>query len=279
MKRSIWTWTLILLALGSIAALANTPPVASFEIWSAEGASASTVVLDASTSHDSDGSLVYYGWNFGDSVSGTGEVVTHTYPSLSSYTVTLTVIDNQGSAHVITRVLDFAVPPPAQGETASGESAAPAATVPEVQPSSAPIGTRPGERAPEFALPNRNNETVRLSDFLGQVVLLEFWSSSCSACQAALPHLEELRARYSGQGMVVIALSINRYFQGEIEYLDQRGYTQFVVLGEIDPINKPTMNMYGVSRIPHAFLIDRTGVIRFSGHLNLLQGEAIEPWL
>jgi len=277
MRRNGWTWALLAIILGSLPVLANTPPVASFEIWAAEGGSASSVILDASGSYDADGAIVYYGWNFGDSASGTGEIVTHTYPGMSSYTVTLTVIDAQGSAHVVTRVLDFSAPPPAQGQQGNDDPAD--IPNPEVQPSTAAIGTRTGERAPEFALPNHQGETAQLSDFLGQVVLLEFWSSSCSACQAALPHLEELRARYASQGMVVIALSLNRYFAGEIDYLNQQGYTEFIVLGELDPINKPTMELYGVSRIPHAFLIDRTGVIRFTGHLNLLRGEAIEPWL
>jgi peroxiredoxin len=256
--------------LFSTAGLANTPPIASFEVHAAADGSATTVVLDASASTDPDGSIVTYGWNFGDATSGSGKISTHTFPSASTYTVTLNVIDNSGGFHQATRTIDLT--------QLTGEPAqeAPATVQNVVVPLNIPIGFRVGERAPAFALPNQDGEIVELSDFLGHVVLVEFWSSSCSACQAAMPHLEELRAEFEDRGLVVIPISINRNYEGEWTYLAEHGFTQFTALREADPVGRPIMAAYNVSRIPQAFLVDQQGVIRFAGHLNLVQSDMIE---
>ena len=78
---------------------------------------------------------------------------------------------------------------------------------------------------------------------------------------------------------VIVDVITNSNYREAESLLTQGGYTEFVSLREIDTSAKPTMNLYGVVRVPHAFLIDRTGVIRFNGHLSSLQEETIEAWL
>lgn len=260
-----------------VSAAANTPPVAAFEVRATEDESQITVVLDATASYDPDGSIAIYGWNFGDGSTGSGITKTHAFPTIGKYEVTLNVIDNGGAARLISQTIDLALPitePSMPGETTV------AAAVPNVPiPYDIPIGTRSGERAPAFALPTQAGKIVQLADFLGHVVLFEFWSSSCSACQAAMPHLEELRAEFADRGLIVITITVNRNVSGEWQYLADNGYTQFIALSEARDGGERTMDAYGVSRIPHAFLIDYQGVIRFTGHTNLLQSDMIEELL
>ena len=259
-----------------MAATANTPPVASFEVRASADGSQSTVILDATPSHDPDGTVVTYQWLYGDHSTGSGVTNTHTYPNVSTYTVTLLVTDNGGASHLTSRTIDLAQPitpqtPPSQALTVP---------VPDIAiPYDIPVGNRSGERAPAFALPNQAGEIVELADFLGHVVLVEFWSSSCSACQAAMPHLEELREEFSDQGLVVIIITVNRNVEGEWQYLAQNGYTQFIALSESDTIARPIKEAYDVSVIPHAFLIDQRGVIYFTGHVNSVRSDMIEPLL
>jgi len=264
---------ILTVALSSVFALANMPPVASFEVRASMDGSLATLILDASASHDLDGTVVAYQWLYGDGYSGSGVTKTHTFPTVSTYTITLLVTDNGGASHQTSQTIDLMKP--IVPRTPPGE-----ATVPKVVvPVDVPIGNRAGERAPAFALPNQAGEIVQLADFLGYVVLVEFWSSSCSACQVAMPHLEELREEFADRGLVVVTITINRNAAGEWHYLAQNGYTQFVALRESDPTEKPTMSKYGASRIPHAVLIDHQGVIQFTGHLNLVRSDLIESLL
>ena len=261
-----------LISIG-LCSVANTPPIADFEVLAGENGSPNSVILDASASYDADGTIAIYQWLFGDGTTGSGMTKTHTYPSVSSYTVTLVVTDNEGASNLASQTIDLSLPlvapaaPPSQG------------TKPRPVAANVPVGTYVGARAPEFAVPNLEDSIVRLSDFLGQVVLLEFWSSGCSACVSSLPYLESLRRTYGEQGLVIVDLITNYNYREAENLLTQGGYTGFVTLREIDPSTKPTTHLYGVVRIPHAFLIDRTGVIRFNGHLSFLQEETIEAWL
>jgi len=76
--------------------LANVPPAASFFATPLIGAEGDVVTFDATASSD-DGWIVDYQWNFGDDSTGSGNVITHTYPNVGVYVVTLTVTDNNGA--------------------------------------------------------------------------------------------------------------------------------------------------------------------------------------
>lgn len=260
--------------LFSVLAMANTPPVASFEVRASSDGSQATVILDATASHDPDGSIGTYQWAFGDGYSGSGVTTTHTFPSVSTYTVTLLVTDNGKATHLISQTIDLAQPIVEQAPLVE-----PVVVPNVVIPTDIPIGNRYGERAPAFALPNQAGEIVQLADFLGHVVLVEFWSSSCSACQAAMPHLEALRAEFADRGLIVITITVNQNVNGEWLYLANNGYTEFVTLQEARNGEARTKDVYGVSRIPHAFLIDHQGVIRFTEHINYLRSDMIEELL
>jgi hypothetical protein len=91
-----------------------------------------------------------------------------------------------------------------------------------------------------------------------------------------MPHLEALREEFADRGLVVITITINRNVEGEWEYLSRNGFTQFVALREVDPIGRPTKVMYDVSAIPHAYLLDRQGVIYYTGHINYVRSDMIE---
>jgi peroxiredoxin len=64
-------------------------------------------------------------------------------------------------------------------------------------------------RAADFALRDTAGRTVRLSDYPGQVVLLNFWATWCVPCAAELPHLQRLYEQYRDRGLVVLAISMD----------------------------------------------------------------------
>src|SRR3989454_513881 len=73
----------------------RAPPIASFTATPSPAVVGASVTFDASGSHDPDGMIVSYTWEFGDSTGGTGVVATHAYANPGVFTVNLSVIDNQ----------------------------------------------------------------------------------------------------------------------------------------------------------------------------------------
>jgi PKD repeat protein/Flp pilus assembly pilin Flp len=88
---------------------ANVPPVASFTV----SCTKLVCTVNASGSTDSDGTISSYAWNFGDNTSGSGVTANKTYTSAGTYTITLTVTDNNGATNSTTRQVTVAanVPP------------------------------------------------------------------------------------------------------------------------------------------------------------------------
>jgi peroxiredoxin len=252
----------------------NTSPVAVFSAFLAQGSGA-TVQFDASESSDPDGRIVTFQWVFGDGTTGSGIVKDHAYPRPGRYNVTLLVIDDAGATGMAVEAIDVESLPP---RTAKTTRSAPT-VAPSVSPSTVPIGNRVGQKAPEFSLPGTDDAMVRLSDYAGQVVLLEFWMSTCPACQASMAGLETLRVRYESRGLVVILVTIEQTASAAADFLRRLGYTELNSAIDIYWPTRPTRSAYGVGHIPHAFLIDRNGVIRYSGTPAELSATTIEAWL
>jgi len=83
----------------------NSPPVASFTVTPSSGVAPLNVSFNASTSSDSDGSIVSYEWSFGDGGSDAGVTTSHTYQNAGTYTAVLRVTDNDGSTDTASRFI------------------------------------------------------------------------------------------------------------------------------------------------------------------------------
>ena len=66
-----------------------------------------------------------------------------------------------------------------------------------------------GAAATDFTLKDLDGQTVRLSDYNGKVVLIDFWATWCVPCQAELPHLQELYEKEKDKGFVVLGISMD----------------------------------------------------------------------
>lgn len=66
-----------------------------------------------------------------------------------------------------------------------------------------------GGEAPDFSLPTLDGKTARLSDHRGKVVLIDFWSTTCDPCLAAMPHLVEMYKKNKDRGFVVLSISLD----------------------------------------------------------------------
>ncbi len=99
-----------------------------------------------------------------------------------------------------------ATTPAADASTSGGD--APTATGGEAT-TSAPVVSN-GPKAPDFTLPSLDGGNVNLSDYVGKnVVLIDFWSTTCDPCMVEMPHLVELYKKYKAKGLVVLAVSLD----------------------------------------------------------------------
>jgi peroxiredoxin len=234
----------------------NASPIASFTRSPASGPSPLSVFFDATPSYDSDGTILAYEWQFGDGSTGTEEIATHTYSSFGVYEVRLTVTDDKGETDSTVHMVTVFDP------------------TKEV-----PVGTKIGDLAPGFTLKDLQGESISLSDFRGKVIILDFWASWCPPCRSSMPHLDELRERYQNEGLVVIAVSLDPNMADISTFLEENGFTDLLVLWESPTAAQAVKTLYGVSGIPHTFVIDRQGIIRYSDHPIRLRDRNIEPWL
>ena len=240
----------------SWAVLGDQPPVARFTCSGLLDESPLSVRFDASPSEEPNGRIVIYFWTFGDGSSGGGKTIDHTYAQSGSYTVTLLVIAEGGARDAF-----------------SGLIGVPGAT------DVFPFGPQVGQAAPEFLLPDLGGETIQIVDFRGQVVILDFWASWCAPCVATTPHLEVLRERYQDEGVVLVGVTIDRRLEDARKFLSEQGHPHMVALwGSLEDA-RAVKALYDVVEIPHVFVIDRMGVIRFSGRAEEFDGTDIEPWL
>jgi thiol-disulfide isomerase/thioredoxin len=64
-----------------------------------------------------------------------------------------------------------------------------------------------GRPAPDFSLPTIDGKTIRLSDFKGRPVIVDFWASWCGPCKMEIPSLDKVAQQYAGQGLTVVGIS------------------------------------------------------------------------
>jgi peroxiredoxin len=113
------------------------------------------------------------------------------------------------------------------------------------------------EQASEFKLLNIQGEQVQLSDYRGQVVLVDFWASWCPPCVRSFPWMNKMHKKYSAKGLQILAINIDKRKQDVNLFLKQNP-ANFTVL--LDPKSK-LMRQYKVESMPTSFLIDKKGNI------------------
>jgi len=126
--------------------------------------------------------------------------------------------------------------------------------------------------APDFALKDADGKTVRLSDYRGKVVLLDFWATWCGPCKFEIPWFMEFERKDKEKGLVVLGVSMDDDGWDAVKpFVHQVGINYRIVLG-----NAATADNYGgVEALPTTFLIDRDGKIA-AVHVGLATKSEIE---
>ena len=121
---------------------------------------------------------------------------------------------------------------------------------------------RPRQRvaAPDFRLPTLDGNEVRLSQYRGKVILLNFWATWCRPCREEMPSLQKLWAQFRGQDFVILAVAADRGNPRTVARFAAELNLDFPIL--LDPAGEVRRH-YEVYGLPMTYLIGRDG--RISG--------------
>jgi cytochrome c biogenesis protein CcmG, thiol:disulfide interchange protein DsbE len=121
-------------------------------------------------------------------------------------------------------------------------------------------GSRPpriGSPAPDFTVQDAERK-VTLSQYRGQVVVLNFWATWCPPCVEETPSLVQMNDRLKNKGVTLVGVSVD---------VDGDAYHRFLKDHKIDYVtvrdaNQKSNNLYGTFKFPETYIIDRNGTLR-----------------
>jgi peroxiredoxin len=115
----------------------------------------------------------------------------------------------------------------------------------------------PPNVAPDFALRDSRGKTIRLSDYRGKVVLVDFWATWCGGCTTEVPWYIEFQKKYARKGFTAIGVSMDMGWKEVRPFMAKEGMNYPVVIGSMDLLQK-----YGDNgAMPATFLVAPDGRI------------------
>lgn len=113
--------------------------------------------------------------------------------------------------------------------------------------------------APAFSAPHLlKPSSMKLGDYRGKVVYLDFWATWCPPCRSAFPQIDRIYAKYRERGFDVVAVNQDQEL-GEALHFAEKQPVSFLLVTDRD---HGIAERYGVKAMPSSYLIDRKGVVR-----------------
>jgi len=116
-----------------------------------------------------------------------------------------------------------------------------------------------GSPAPDFTLRSSSGKNLKLSEFRGQVVMINFWATWCAPCREELPHLNRLHQQYRRAGFVLLGVNIDDNPKAA-QAMATHVKLGFPVLFDTD---KQVSKRYDVDAMPSTLIIDRDGKVQY----------------
>lgn len=121
------------------------------------------------------------------------------------------------------------------------------------------IGNRKGELAYDFELTTEDGEVVKLSDYKGQRVMLNFWATWCPPCRAEMPDMQKFQEDKDVKVLAVNLIETESNPMNVQQFLDDYELTFTIPLDEGSVVSE----QYGIVAYPTTFMIDSNGRIQF----------------
>jgi len=115
------------------------------------------------------------------------------------------------------------------------------------------------EEAPDFTLKSLEGGNLRLEEYRGQVVLINFWASWCGPCRQEMPLLDRLHHRYEDTGFAVLGINVEGEVGPAQEIVDRTNVTFPILIDDGQKVSE----MYNLEAMPSTVVVDRDGVVRY----------------
>jgi cytochrome c biogenesis protein CcmG, thiol:disulfide interchange protein DsbE len=110
----------------------------------------------------------------------------------------------------------------------------------------------------DFTLNNLEGRAVKLSDYRGKVVVLDFWAMWCAGCKEAFPKLNAIKAEFEPKGAVVLGVNLENAKPEKIAEFVEKARMAYTIL--LDPKGEPT-KLFGIKGVPTLVLVDAQGAV------------------
>ena len=123
-------------------------------------------------------------------------------------------------------------------------------------------GLEIGQKAPNFELVSLDGETFKLSDYTGEMVMLNFWASWCPPCRVEMPHMEtyyqEFKEEHNIEILAVNMTTLERGSKDKVpEFVDKHGLTFPILMDEEGDVK----DLYDVMVYPTTYIVNAKGII------------------
>ncbi len=113
--------------------------------------------------------------------------------------------------------------------------------------------------APDFQLASRAGQPVALSQFKGQVVMINFWATWCGPCRQEMPLLEGIHKKYKPMGFTMLGVNVEPDSKAATDWLAKHSPVSFPILFDT---KSQVSKLYNVNGMPNSVIIDRKGNVR-----------------
>lgn len=115
------------------------------------------------------------------------------------------------------------------------------------------------QTAPDFTLKSLGGDNLRLEEYRGKVVLINFWATWCGPCRQEMPILDRIRQRYQGAGFEVLGVNVEGKDPKARKIAKKLGVSFPLLFDDSQKVSAD----YDLQGMPFSVLIDRTGQVRY----------------